>query len=708
MVVGDDTFVGSSVNTGDKIDSVVAGDTVATLKTGSRESAYSVGSLVLLYGFSQQGTGSPPNGRYSFVREVVGVTSDGSGVVTLDAGAPDDLNENWWDFGDGTAGEGAARMLPLPQYSYAREIVLEDIRVAAKGTWTHRTINGSIQVRARKVVLRNVECGYFDPSIGDEVTCYNCTFDYVEPDKLLGVCTLIDCRVNFLTQGTGVQYWEMRGGSVGGMGEFAPRRSRWTHVRFDTIDPLHVATSHTYRGASSWYVERIDLVDCVLGTQIINGTANNEGLVYGGSTNSLTVDSVSSASKMLVVVADASAVGDIQRVLAKGVLLHGKYPGDQLDASISNDTTTYTRNNCTQTTGQTDPSGVTTDACKYTDTSDGGATNHALAAAIVNQFNSNAGIRVWFKAGTIEGLEVEFGGTGDTIFLGGDNATAEGATGNATATLLSGSAGDWQQWEVHGDQSGAFADFHFAKRDAGTLTRLYTGDAAGTIYLGTGATYGPTYIQERGKSGRVTDMYQEDATHLAIEAEWNKAPLAGEVYKWSGTQEINVDAQQGSGPGYVGPAFSYWNQDRWTARTKGRIELVTFGLDDFPRRTSGDTYAELTLSGFRGRIRRIWLEVARAYSGASAHCYLRLKDLVSDSASGGRTVQTFDLATVGVRDVTDDGVSGSVGEDSLSATDSTIYTELGLRLTTGSGMWEWASYDENPQFLIAIEVVRYR
>ncbi len=167
-------------------------------------------------------------------------------------------------------------------------------------------------------------------------------------------------------------------------------------------------------------------------------------------------------------------------------------------ASVSNNTTeaanNWTKTLCTRVDSQTDPAGGTS-AIQITDTSDGAPSVHRIVGAWTNLQVGPGLFDVWLKAGTLSWVLISFGSGGPTIYLDLANAVTGTASGGTIARLLSGTAGGWQLWRCEATSNASTSMFvNLANANGGVS---YQGDGTGTIFVGTGATYGPVLTQDR-------------------------------------------------------------------------------------------------------------------------------------------------------------------------------------------------------------------
>lgn len=181
-------------------------------------------------------------------------------------------------------------------------------------------------------------------------------------------------------------------------------------------------------------------------------------------------------------------------------------------ASISNDTTQasniWTVFNTTRTDGQVDPGGGA-NAVLVTDTAPN--TLHGLFGSVSNWVVngvSAAMFDLWLKQGTLSWLKFVLGGSGSFIYVNLSTGATGTSGGGMTATVIA-TLGGYRQWRftcARDTLDTGGLEFRLATADG---TDTYAG-GTGTIFVGTGATYGPVFRQP----GRRT-VYLNGVAHTA-------------------------------------------------------------------------------------------------------------------------------------------------------------------------------------------------
>ena len=163
-------------------------------------------------------------------------------------------------------------------------------------------------------------------------------------------------------------------------------------------------------------------------------------------------------------------------------------------ASVSNDTTTWTLATVSRTLGQTDPSGIGTNAIKLTDTVDGAPALHRISSTWSN-FQVGPGLfDVWLKPGTLSWARIAFGTSATGVYVNCSTGVQGTGAGGTTARLIQ-TAGAWQKWRCECTSNSAtsmIVDMANADNSAS-----YQGNGTGTIFVASGETYGPVLTQDR-------------------------------------------------------------------------------------------------------------------------------------------------------------------------------------------------------------------
>lgn len=220
--------------------------------------------------------------------------------------------------------------------------------------------------------------------------------------------------------------------------------------------------------------------------------------------------------------------------------------------------------------------------------------------------------------------------------------------------------------------------------------------------------------------GIVTAIYREDVNNMAIEADFSVIPVAGDVWTWSTVQHQDGpdDSSVAIGGGRRISSTDCKAQRGPHAKRRARVgPPIVYGLKDLESGI-GTGLSPATNTAFRamGRIKSIWVDVQKAYTGASANCFLVLRHL-SLARALIQNLYQFDLTVVGVREITRSATVGAAGNDGywnaagayvglgLPAIRAETYQDLGLSLYHGGGFYPaYVDFTQLPQFVISIEL----
>lgn len=191
------------------------------------------GKWVLLAGFDQQGASSyPPNLRY-FEWKTVASADAATGIVIFTEPLLHGYDERWHDvpyvLGTGSTGKPRLWVIDPATVSYADIASFEGLTFGLSLTAdSGGSFRGAFSFPARVLRARDVTIeGPCWPTQHLVAEYENCTFNGVEPDKLCGRVSLIDCtNRGHLLAATGVDRLEVLGGSSAGYIEVAPRMLR--------------------------------------------------------------------------------------------------------------------------------------------------------------------------------------------------------------------------------------------------------------------------------------------------------------------------------------------------------------------------------------------------------------------------------------------------------------------------------------------------
>jgi hypothetical protein len=207
---------------------------------------------------------------------------------------------------------------------------------------------------------------------------------------------------------------------------------------------------------------------------------------------------------------------------------------------------------------------------------------------------------------------------------------------------------------------------------------------------------------DASRFGIVSAIYQQDATHLAIEAEFSAAPAPAEVYEWESVRfkELGANCRSVNTAKLFRPvAFDFSTNGSDVVRF-GKVKHFVVAFEDLRRPASGAA-APTDVFPTYGYLRRITVTVTKAYTGGGAGPELRLQD--QDAAT---VLQSIDVTELGERTVDFFSIAGAAGSDVLAATTADVIRHLGIRcIESGGFFWDYASREELPDFVVELEVV---
>lgn len=214
---------------------------------------------------------------------------------------------------------------------------------------------------------------------------------------------------------------------------------------------------------------------------------------------------------------------------------------------------------------------------------------------------------------------------------------------------------------------------------------------------------GYTYrLTDGSKQVKISKIYDEDATHAAIEGEWTVLPIAAEVYHGGNIQRVTgLEKVTQHGPYAPVKRFNF-----------ARLEHMAFGDEkggilrytelDVPRQASGVAATGIDIL-VRGKIRSVHLTVHRAYTGSDTNMALTVQARVPGVVSyvianmlvaGPREANCFDTRWTDVLDV-------------LLPTQDAYADTIRLFLAKGGGTYPvYADPVELPKFEIIIELIK--
>lgn len=211
-------------------------------------------------------------------------------------------------------------------------------------------------------------------------------------------------------------------------------------------------------------------------------------------------------------------------------------------------------------------------------------------------------------------------------------------------------------------------------------------------------------LQDGSKRVRITKIYREDASNIAIEGEFSSIPLVAEIYRACNINSIrigNVDYA-----GNLAAAFRQFNfpraQRMRDEEKDGRHFYLSFSEKDLTRQASGAAFQNNDWY-VRARLIRLWAFIDLAYSGGTANVRLFLKG-VNASAT---TYASVNVSTTGAREVTAFTSSGAVAGDTLTATAGDFCEQFRINLGTGGGVFPaYADPVELPKFRVIAQFLQ--
>lgn len=346
-------------------------------------------------------------------------------------------------------------------------------------------------------------------------------------------------------------------------------------------------------------------------------------------------------------------------------------------ASVSNDTAaTWSLQNATRATGQTDPVGGTS-AIKLTDSLDGAPTIHDAFNALTNLQAGPAMFDFWAAPGTQSWIGFAVGAGVSGFYNLATDATS-GLAAGTTIELLA-SVGIWRKLRVRGTNTGGANCFLYSANS--TPANNYTGDGTGTLFIGTGATYGPRLYQDRvsawaDQSGQANNATQGTAANQPLYQELDGSGLWVPTATTGTTKRIGwlADAAKVFGmPAGLASPFSGTNkpvtaiaivarQTNMAATNANGVHLTGAGTQTFapgPYRVAGASGQKMIAS---------WVDDTPTTKEA-------LSALVATSGQLGSqaTVSDGDLASLYLNGVADVGNPFNVDLGAITLTAANMY-----------------------------------
>lgn len=207
---------------GSRIDSAARGERTVRLLPGEGPLPVAPGGAVCVYSHDQQFEGYPPNPRYFDIARAVSVSDT---AVTLDRALEHDHRRDGLAVPRSDTSFGGARIVALdrPGAVFCRTMRLQGLTFvpnphAESSAGNTLLVSGVDDFRMHDC---HVLTGVFTMSRACVAT--DCTFDLVEPDKLVEDLTMERCRIGRMTQATGVEQVTLRGCSIRGGSDLQAR-----------------------------------------------------------------------------------------------------------------------------------------------------------------------------------------------------------------------------------------------------------------------------------------------------------------------------------------------------------------------------------------------------------------------------------------------------------------------------------------------------
>jgi hypothetical protein len=209
-------------------------------------------------------------------------------------------------------------------------------------------------------------------------------------------------------------------------------------------------------------------------------------------------------------------------------------------------------------------------------------------------------------------------------------------------------------------------------------------------------------LSDGSKRVRITSIYRQDASNIAIEGEFSSAPLAAEVYRSGNVQAITIGHIEQRGTNQPVKPFIFPRALHMQARDRDdRHFFLTFSELDVPRQASGVAAAGISFY-VRARLIGVWGSVDVAYSGADATSVIFVR-----RTSDSKNYCSMNLLTLGRRQATSFATSGAVAGDTLTLTGGDYLEQFNLLVSTGGGTYP--AYTDPVQlgkFTIVAEFIR--
>lgn len=323
------TFASPTLVFGELFETASAGDTTITLVGGGAAdmTSFAAGKRVVLHGYATQNASWPPNERY-FEFPTIESVDDGTGVITFTAPLQYNYDERWSD-GFTLGPHGAPRVLSLDRddFTWGEELIIDGGTFLHNPAWVpgNDKANGRLQITGyRKATIRNVMAPSIVPQMCDEVTFDNVhvyrndaegASGVLEYDKFIRHLEQNGGDIAQLENGFGVLNVLANGVLIRQFTGVGPRNSTWKDCEFHGNG--NAAGTMVVYCADLWATQKVVFENCRADTSQVTPSAN-AGIVFGGTEYTFTVDSVSSATKVLIETLTQTAIQNLYRSLEIG------------------------------------------------------------------------------------------------------------------------------------------------------------------------------------------------------------------------------------------------------------------------------------------------------------------------------------------------------------------------------------------------------
>jgi hypothetical protein len=228
-----------------------AGANSITTVTPGDAGNFTVGSWALVYGFDHELIGGfPPDPRYYDYVKVTSVDS-GTGIVTFDRSLNYSYNSDWPDLqviAPNGITTGAPRIISANRndivgsdvFNIIENLIIKDLNFVPFPGWVGPVAtdfrNGELAVYGYiNAELTNVTCTGLYPGQGKNLTFKDCQFfETCEPDKVIDQLSFINCTINGISNGGGVNFIQMYGCTISGLFNLSPRYLDIDNCSFST------------------------------------------------------------------------------------------------------------------------------------------------------------------------------------------------------------------------------------------------------------------------------------------------------------------------------------------------------------------------------------------------------------------------------------------------------------------------------------------